>query len=81
MSFQQGADGVLNDVVDDVAGRVIDAAGFAHFRLFFDRDGGLDIIAAHFDDLAQEALVDLAEDVGADDRELGSGSWAGRDRR
>ena len=69
--FQQRADGVLDDVVDDIARRVIDAAGFAHFGFFFDRDDWSSIaIAAHFDDLAEEALVDLAEDVGADDREL-----------
>ena len=51
--FQQRADGVLDDVVDDVAGRVIDAAGFADFGFFFDRDIGLFTIAAHFDDFAE----------------------------
>ena len=39
LAFEQGADGVLDDVVDDVGRRVIDAAGFAHFGFFFDAHG------------------------------------------
>ena len=60
-------DGVLDDVVDDVGGRVVDAAGFADLGLFLD----LGLVAGREpDDLAEELLVDLAEDFGRQDGEL-----------
>ena len=60
----------MDDVIDDVAGGVVDAAGFADFGLFFDLG---DAFGRQADDLAQELLVylpkdldrDLFEDIGA----------------
>jgi len=62
-SGQQRADGVLDDVTHDIGGGVIDAAGLAHFGFFFH----LRLVpVGEADDLAQKALVHLAEDVGGD---------------
>ena len=58
------ADGVLDDVVDDVGRRVIDAAGFLDLRLLLDL--GL-VTGREPDDLAEKLLVDLAENVGRQD--------------
>ena len=66
-SFQQFADRVFHDVVDDIGGRVINAAGFADFGfLFHPRRAAF----AEFDDLAEEAFVYLAEDIGGQYRKL-----------
>ena len=64
---EQRAHGVLDDVIDDVGGRVEDAAGFFDFGLFFHH--GV-VPGGQADDFAQELLVDLAEDVGGQHREL-----------
>ena len=54
LAFDLLADGVEDDVVHDVGGGVIDAAGLAHFGFFFDL--GL-MPGGQTDDLAQEALI------------------------
>ncbi len=65
--FEELADGLLDDVVHDVGGGVVDAAGLLDFGLFLD----LGVVAGgQADDLAEELLVDLAEDVGGQDGEL-----------
>ena len=61
------ADGVLDDVVDDVGGSVVDAAGLAHLGFFLDL--GL-VPGGQADDLAQEALVDRAQDLHGQDAEV-----------
>jgi len=58
--FKELADRVLDDVVDDILGRVMDAAGFPDFGLFFDL--GL-MAGSETDDLAEELFVDVAEYV------------------
>ena len=71
------ADGVLDDVADDVLGRVIDAAGLADFGFVLDADP----FVGGDDDLAEEAFVDGAEDVDGDGVEVvgridrGRGFW------
>ena len=58
LALAQRADRVLDDVLDDVGGRVIDAAGFLDLRLLFD----LRLMPGRKpDDLAEKLLVDLAE--------------------
>ena len=61
--FEQFADGVFDDVIDDVGGGVIDAAGFADLGFFLDlgRCAG-----GQANDLAEKTLIDLAEDIGGD---------------
>lgn len=61
--MEEGTEGVVDDVVNDVAGGVVDAAGFADFGLFFDLG---DAFGREEDDLAQELLVDLPEDLDRD---------------
>ena len=53
----------MDDVIDDIAGGVVDAAGFAHFGLLFNfrLPGGREA-----DDASQELLVDLPEDLDRD---------------
>ncbi len=65
--FQQFADGVLNDVIDDVGRRVIDAARFLDLRLVVD---SCLMSFGEADDFAEELFVDLTEDVGGENREL-----------
>ena len=60
------ADGVLDDVADDVFGRVIDATGLADFGFLFD----FDAFIGGDDDLAEEAFIDRAEDVDRDGVEV-----------
>ena len=55
----QFADGVFDDVADDVFGRVIDAASLADFGLFLQPGA----FVGGDDDLAEKAFVDAAEDV------------------
>ena len=57
----------LDDVVHDVGGRVVDAAGLLDLGLFLDHGA---VAFGEADDLAEELLVDLAEDVGGEDGEL-----------
>ena len=57
----------LDDVVHDVGGRVIDAAGLPDFGLFLDLGA---VAFGQADDFAEELLVDLAEDVGREDGEV-----------
>ena len=66
-AFDLLADGVEDDVVHDVGGGVINAAGLAHFGLFLDL--GL-VPGGQADDLAQEALVDRAQDLDRQDAEV-----------
>lgn len=53
---------MCDDVFDDVAGCVVDAAGFADFRFFFDDDAAA--MGAY--DFAEEAFVNGAEDFDGD---------------
>ena len=57
----------LDDVVHDVGGRVVDAAGLLDLGLFLDLGA---VAGGEADDLAEELLVHLAEDVGREDGEL-----------
>ena len=59
---EQFAHGLADDVFDDVAWGVIDAAGFADFWLFL--DGYAAPVRA--DDLAEKAFVNGAEDFDRD---------------
>lgn len=67
VAVEEAAEGVFHDVVDDVGGRVVNAARFADFGLFL--DPGL-VAAGEADGLAEELLIDLAEDVGGEDGKL-----------
>ena len=58
---------MLDNVIHDVGGRVIDAACLFDLRLFLDFGPGT---GRQADDLAQELLVHLAQDVGWQHREL-----------
>ena len=60
---QQSSNRVLDDVVDDIPGGVVDPAGFAHIGLFFYL--GLPP-GRQADDTAQELLVDLPQDLDRD---------------
>ena len=63
--LQQFADGVLDDVIDDVRGRVINAARFFDLGFVFD----LRLMAfGEADDFAEELFVNLAENVGWQNR-------------
>jgi len=67
LPFQEFPYRVLHDVVDDVGGRVVDAASLLYFGLVFHlgmMPGGE---ANH---LTQELFVNVAEDVGGEDGEL-----------
>ena len=59
-------DRVLDDVIDDVGGRVVDAAGLLTSGFSSTLPGA----AGQPDHLAQELLVDLAEDFGRQHGEL-----------
>ena len=54
---QQSSKRILNNIVHDIAGSVVDPAGFAHLGLLFHL--GLSP-GRQADDAAQELLVDLA---------------------
>ena len=61
------ADGLLDDVIDDVGRRVVDAAGLADLGLFLD----LGLVAGRQPDhLAQEPLVDGSQDFDGQDAEV-----------
>ena len=65
--FDLPADGVLDDVIDDVGRRVVDAAGLADLGLFLD----LGLVAGRQPDhLAQEPLVDGSQDFDGQDAEV-----------
>ena len=66
LAFDQFAHGLPDDVVHDVGGRVIDAAGFLDLRLVLHHGA---VALGEADDLAEKLLIDLAEDVGGDDGE------------
>ena len=51
LAGEEGADRLLDDVADDVGGRVVDAAGLADFGLFLD-DGA--VVGGEVNDLAEE---------------------------
>src|SRR2546426_5985768 len=59
--IKQLSHGVLDDVIDDVGGRVINAAGLFDLR-FFLNDGAMSFRQP--DDFAKELLIDLAKNVG-----------------
>ena len=61
---QEFTDGVSDDVVHDVGGGVIDAAGFFDFGLGFNFGA---VAGGEGDDLAEELFVNVAEDVGGQD--------------
>ena len=67
---QQVAQRIFDDVVNNIGGRVINAAGFAHFGFFFDHDPRFARGAAHFDDFAEKSFVDLPKNIGGDDRKF-----------
>ena len=71
------ADGLLDDVVHDVGGRVIDAAGLLDFGLVLDHRA---VAFGQADDLAEELLIDLAEDVGRRGRRTRRGCRGSRGR-
>jgi len=58
---------VFDDVVDDVGGCVVDAAGLAHLGLLFDL--GL-MAGGEAYDAAEESFVDVSEDIGWEHGEL-----------
>src|SRR5439155_25095624 len=53
------ADCVLDNVTNDVFRRVVNATGFAHFRLVFNAR----LFRRGDDDLAEEAFIDAAENM------------------
>ena len=53
----------MDNIVDDITGGIVDAAGFAHFGLFF--NFGLPA-GCQADDAAKELFVNLAEDLDRD---------------
>ena len=57
-TFAQSADGVFNDVVNDVGGCVIDASGFFDFGLWLDNGS---VAGSQADYLTEELLIDVAE--------------------
>jgi len=57
----------LDDVIDDIGGRVIDTASFSH-RWFVLAAGA--VAGGQGDDLAAELFIDRAEDIGGQDREF-----------
>ncbi len=63
-AFDEFADGVFDNVLDDVGGCVIDTAGLFDFGLFL--DAGV-MAGREGDDLAEELLIDLAEDFSGQD--------------
>ena len=71
LAFEKFPDGILDDVIDDIGGGVVDAASLADFGLFLDL--GL-VTGGKPDDFSQETLIDLPEDVGGDFLE---NIWAG----
>ena len=65
------ADGVFHDVIHDVGGGVIHAAGFLHFGLFNDFHAvSVFRLSAEADDFAEEAFVNRAQDFHGKDAEL-----------
>jgi len=68
--FQEFADGVLDDVIDDVGGGVVNAAGFFDFGFVFDFGA---VGFGEGDDFAEELFIDLTEDVGGEDGEFVGG--------
>ena len=67
LSLDELPDRLPDDVIHDISRRVIDAAGLLDLGLVLD-DGVMP--GRQPDDLAQELLVNLAEDVGRNDREF-----------
>ena len=65
--IKEFADGLLDNVVHDVGGSVINAAGLLDFRLVVHHGA---VAFREPDDLAQELLIDLAENVGGKDGKL-----------
>ena len=65
-AVNQFADGVFDDVADDVFGRVINAAGLADFGLFLQPGA----FVGGDDDLAEKTFVNAAEDVNGNGVEI-----------
>src|SRR4051794_7446054 len=65
--LEQFADRLLDDVLDDVSGRVVDATGFLDLRLVFYFRA---VPFSERDDLAEKLFIDLPKDIGRQDREL-----------
>ena len=63
--IEQFTDGLLDDVIHDIARGVIDTARLAHLGLFFEGDA----LALRTDDFAEEAFVHTAEDFDGDEIE------------
>ena len=66
-SLEQYPNRVFHNVIDDIGGRVINAAGFADLGFVFDPRHSA---AGQLDDFAQKALVDLPQDIGGQDGKL-----------
>jgi hypothetical protein len=65
--FEQFVDGVLDDVIDNVSGRVIYAACFLNFRFVFDFGA---MAFGQANNLAEKLFVNLAENVGWQNRKF-----------
>jgi hypothetical protein len=65
--FDLLSDSLLDDVLDDVGRRVVDAASFSNLGLFF--DFGL-VSGGEANDLAQEPLINRSKDLDGHDAEL-----------
>ncbi len=62
LAFELATDGLLDNVIHDVTGRVVNAAGFADLGLVL--DGGATALGA--EDFAEEAFVSVALDLDLD---------------
>ena len=69
LALDETTDGLLDDVIGDVARGVIDAAGFPHLGLLL--DGGAAALRA--EDFPDEALVGVAQDLDLDVGEVVAG--------
>jgi hypothetical protein len=67
LALHELSDSLPDNVIHDVSGRVIDSARFLDLGLVLD---DAVVSGCEPDDLAQELLVNMAEDIGRDDRKL-----------
>ena len=67
LAFEEFAHGVFDDVINNISGRVKNAACFFNFGLVF-HDGAM--IAGKPDDLAQKLFVNLPQNIGGQNGKL-----------
>jgi hypothetical protein len=67
LALHELSDSLPDNVIHDVSGRVIDSARFLDLGLVLD---DAVVSGCEPDDLAKELLVNMAEDIGRDDRKL-----------